>query len=295
MPDIIPFIPLKVEKAKKASARFKGLAEKLSRRFPNLEVELYQSRIELSSIDYLSIVIFSTIFWFAATNSIMAAAVLLSKNIVANLYLIPLVSLPVTGMSFGYLLAYPITTAKFRAKTLDRDMLFALRHALIQVKSGVTLFDTMGSIGRGGYGTVSEEFSRVVKDINAGLPAADALEKAAFENPSVQLRQVIWQLSNALKAGSDIATTLETLVTDFEREQLNIIQKYGKEMNSWTMMYMMAGIILPSLGITFIIVMSSFFGGTVKESIFYLILIFVVFFQLFFLSFMKTKRPMSIG
>ena len=295
MTDIIPFVPFRLAKAKKMSERFRGLASKAAKSFPNLETELLQSRIDITPVEYISIALYSTAFWFIAINAIMIVSVAASGQIVKNLYLIPMVSLPVTGMSFLYLISFPMMTARFRAKLLDRDLLFALRHALIQVKSGVTLFDTIASIARGGYGTVSEEFNRVVRDINAGVPAADALERAGFENPSPPLRQVIWQLSNSLKAGSDIALTLDSLVAEFEKEQLNVIQKYGKEMNTWTMMYMMAGVIMPSLGITFIIVMSSFFGGSVSESVFYLILIFVIFFQIFFLSFMKTKRPMSIS
>jgi len=133
-----------------------------------------------------------------------------------------------------------------------------------------------------------------VKQINAGVPEEVALERSAFANPSLQLRQVIWQLSNSLKAGADIGVTLETLVGEFEQEQLIIIRKYGREMNPWTMMYMMMGIILPSLGITFFIVISAFAGSVAGKEIFYLIVIMVVFFQVFFLSFMKTKRPMVI-
>ena len=195
-------------------------------------------------------------------------------------------------MSFLYLITYPAVTARHRVRILERDLLFALRHMLIEVKSGITLFDAMASVARGSYGIVSEEFQKVIKEVNAGLTEQKALEKASLENPSLKLRQIIWQISNALKAGSEISTTLEALVANFERDQLLTIRKYGREMNPWTMMYMMLAIILPSLGITFFIVISAFASTFAGKGIFYFLLIFLVFFQVFFLSFMKTKRPL---
>ncbi len=297
MPEVIPFIPFKLDKAKKNSQRFRGIAQELLKHFPNLETNLIQGRLEIEAIDYLSIVIFSTFFWLSLTLAIMFGAVVAAtpNEIIANLYLIFLVSGSITALAFFYLISYPLVRARARTRTLERDLLFALRHALIEVKSGVTLFNTMASVARGGYGVVSEEFGKIVKKINAGIPDEDALERAAFENPSLQLRQVIWQLSNALRAGADIGITLETLVSEFEQEQLIVIRKYGREMNPWTMMYMMMGIILPSLGITFFIVISAFAGAVAGKEIFYLIVIMVVFFQVFFLSFMKIKRPMVIS
>ncbi len=277
--------------------RFRGIAQRLLKYFPNLEINLIQGHVDITPIDYLSIVIFSTLFWFGLTTTVMFGTIVAATpaELVENLYLVFLVSGSVTSLAFFYLVAYPLVRARHRTRTLERDLLFALRHALIEVRSGVTLFNTMASIARGGYGVVSEEFSKIVKQVNAGVSQQEALERVAFENPSIQLRQIIWQLSNSLKAGADIAVTLESLVKEFEEEQLIIIRKYGREMNPWTMMYMMMGIILPSLGITFFIVIGAFAGSAVGNDVFYIIIIMVVFFHVFFLSFMKTKRPLIIS
>ena len=296
MPEIIPFVPFNLDKAKKHSARFRWLAQKFLKSYPTLETNLIQGHVDIEAVEYLSITIFSTFFWLGLTLPIMIATVVITTPaaILQNLYLVGLVSGSITLLAFFYLLTYPIVRARHRVRTLERDLLFAMRHGLIEVRSGVTLFNAMASIARGGYGVVSEEFGKIVRQINAGVPEDVALEKVAFENPSIQLRQVIWQLSNALRAGANIGITLESLVDEFEQEQLIIIRKYGREMNPWTMMYMMLGIVLPSLGITFFIVISAFAGGVAGKSIFYLIVIMVGFFQVFFLSFMKTKRPMVI-
>ncbi|MFH1424685.1 MAG: type II secretion system F family protein [archaeon] len=288
----IPFVPFPIETAKQKAKRFRGIATKLLLKFPNLSSNLIQGRIDIKAEEYLAITIYSTIFWFVLSSLLMVGTILAGgESLLASIDIIFMVSIPLTVMCFFYLLAFPLVQAKRRMKFLERDLLFAIRHILIEVRSGVTLFNGIASVAKGGYGTVSDEFRSVIKDVNVGMPEEQALEKAAFENPSLPLRKVIWQISNALKAGSDIGETLKSLVKDLEKEQMLTIKKYGQEMNPWTMMYMMGGIIMPSLGITFLIVMSAFMGVGAGASVFYLILIFILFFQVFYLSFMKTKRP----
>jgi len=55
---------------------------------------------------------------------------------------------------------------------------------------------------------------------------------------------------------------------------------------------MMFVIIAPSMGVTLIVVLSSFVGGTyINESLFWAILILVGLVQIVFITFLKEKRP----
>lgn len=110
-------------------------------------------------------------------------------------------------------------------------------------------------------------------------------------NPSLYFRRAIWQLVNALKAGSDIASALGAIVETLTREQIIAIRRYGQELNPYTMIYMLAAVILPSLGITFLIIISSFTGLQIPTLIFPAILVFLAFFQFFYSGIIKTKRP----
>jgi len=131
MPDIIPFIPFKLDKAKKVSQSFRGAAQKLLKYFPNLEINLIQGRVDIEAVSYLSIILFSTIFWFSLITAVMFGAVLIATpaQIIANLYLIFLVSGSVTILAFFYLVFYPLVRARARTRTLERDLLFALSYA----------------------------------------------------------------------------------------------------------------------------------------------------------------------
>jgi len=59
-----------------------------------------------------------------------------------------------------------------------------------------------------------------------------------------------------------------------------------------SLIYMIAVIVLPSMGVTLVLILSSFLGGaTITETIFWVILIFIIFVQLIFISIIRSKRP----
>ena len=145
----------------------------------------------------------------------------------------------------------------------------------------------MVSISGGNYGYVSEEFKRVVKEVSSGISMEASLERVALENPSLDFRRSIWQLSNGMKAGSDIRSVINSIAESISTEQRISIRRYGAQLNPLTLVYMMLSVILPSLGITFLIVLSSFSGFSVSERIFWIILVVLALFQFMFLGIIR--------
>ena len=127
---------------------------------------------------------------------------------------------------------------------------------------------------------------------NSGVSDLDVLSDAARENPSFQFRKVLWQVSNALKVGSDVGSALEVIVNDLEKEKIDEIRKYGQELAPWTMIYMMAAVVLPSLGIALLIVITSFLAVELPSFTLAIVLAFLVIFQLFFMNFVASRRPL---
>ena len=162
---------------------------------------------------------------------------------------------------------------------------------LIQVKSGVPLFEGMVSLSRGDYGAVSEEFAKCTKEIGTGTSEVEAINNMAMRNPSLHFRRILWQLANAMRAGSDVGNALTVLVENLSSEQRTEIRKYGSQLNPLALMYMMFTVIMPSLGITFLFIMSSFSGLEIPKVIFYIILFSISIFQFMFLGLIKSRRP----
>jgi len=96
-----------------------------------------------------------------------------------------------------------------------------------------------------------------------------------------------------MKAGGDIANVIKDVIENLSEEQLIAIQKYGSQLNPLAMFYMLIAVIIPSLGITFIIILSSFvsLSEDITKTIFFALYGFVFFFQLMFIGTIKSRRP----
>jgi len=207
------------------------------------------------------------------------------------IYVLTIAPLFIGFLAFFYIIQYPMLIISKKIRDLDRHLLFALRHMQVQVKSGIPLFDGLVSISNGDYGLISEEFKKCVKKISTGLSETNALEELVFKNPSLYFRRVIWQITNAIRTGADLADTLDAIVDNLANEQKVAIRRYGSQLNPLSMMYMMLAVILPSLGITFLVLLSTFSGFTVSEIIFWFILTILIVFQFSFVGLVKSRRP----
>jgi len=270
---------------------FYGLGNRLSKFFPGLNVRLNQADIEISVREYLAIAFFALWFWTTMIFVLLltfSLFITLPENFIYVLTIAPLV---IGCLAFFYIIQYPILIISKKIRDLDKHLLFALRHMQVQIKSGIPLFDGLVSVSNGDYGLISEEFRKCVKKISTGLSETTALEELIFKNPSMYFRRVIWQITNAIRTGADLAGTLDAIVENLANEQKVAIRKYGSQLNPLSMMYMMLAVILPSLGITFLVLLSTFSGFAVSEIIFWFILCILIVFQFSFVGLVKSRRP----
>ncbi|MEM4348038.1 MAG: type II secretion system F family protein [Candidatus Anstonellaceae archaeon] len=195
-------------------------------------------------------------------------------------------------LSFLYLMQFPKAKASIRAKKIDQELVFAGRHMLIELKSGVPLFDAMLGISQD-YGEVSVEFNKIVEKVTLGVPLGVALHEVAENNPSQHFKRVVLQMANSLSSGADIAVALEAVLDQISKEQLIELKAYGQKLNPLVMFFMIFGIILPSLGIAFMIILVSFLGSAVTFTQFSLFgfLLAIALIQFIFLTMIESSRP----
>ncbi len=289
---MIPFVPFPIKKAaKEATDHFSKFGDMVCKAFPSLKMSLYQAKIELRPREYASLIVLTSIFYFVLMTPLIFWIGLIAGKI--DFFIPLLVGTVFSTFVFFYLIQYPNLVAARRMRVLESDLLSALQHMLVEIKSGVPLFNSMISISVD-YGEISEEFKKVVKEINAGKSEMAALEESSRRNPSLYFRRTLWQLTNSIKAGSDIGNALEAIVHNLTQEQIIAIRKYGQELSPYTLIYMLIAIIMPTLGITFLIILSSFAGLEIPKLIFPLIIIALSVFQYFFMGIIKTKRPLMV-
>jgi len=169
----------------------------------------------------------------------------------------------------------------------------ALEDMLVQLNSGVPLFDILVNISSSDYGEISNEFKRAVKKINAGMPQVEVLEQLGEKNSSIYFRRTLWQISNGMKSGSDISEVIKGSLRLLSEEQIIQIQNYGNKLNPLIMFYMLMTIILPALAITFLTIISSMIGLSKNLTIIVYIGLFAtaIFIQIMFLGAIRSARP----
>jgi flagellar protein FlaJ len=290
MKKMLPFVPFKIHVARRLARPFLRVSDIITRFSPNLGVVLNQAEFEIETREYISIAVFTAVFWFFMVFSMIFV---LAQVVTGTSYIaINLVSSSLISMLFlVYMIMYPKLVVVRKLKDLDRNLLYGLRDLNVQIKSGVPLFDAMVSISKKDYGRLSEEFKDCVKHISTGASTTDSLEELALKNPSLNFRRSIWQMVNAIRSGTNLGKTLDSVVNTISNEQRIQIKKYGSQLNPLAMMYMMVGVIFPSLGITFLVIISSFSGFPVTETLFWSIMIVLIVFQFAFIGIVKSRRP----
>lgn len=263
-----------------------GKAEKL---VPNIQRDLTRARMDVDTDRFIA----SSIARGLQIGVTVALVMAVAGQMIGNAQIIygGIATFPIlTIFGFFTLANYPKIRTKKISRKLEKDLPYALRHMLIEVRSGISLYEAMVSVSDD-YGEASEEFERIVKDINGGKPQVEALEDSIVRNPSEQYRRAMWQMINALKSGTDISNTLESLVDSMVKQQKLEVKRYGKELNPYILVYLMVAVIMPSLGVTFLIVLSTFTGVGLNKFTFFQILGGLILFQIFFLNFVSSKRP----
>lgn len=266
-----------------------SLGQRLESFFPRMERELRNARMNQEPSEYLANCLKKTFKLSVPSSvSLIAAGIITGAGSTTR---IGVASFPVlTIMGFLTFANYPKIKTKKRTRQLEKDLPYALRDVLIEIKSGVPLYDALKTV-TDGYGEASKEFSIVIRDVDGGESMVDAIESSIIRNPSEQYRRAMWQLNNSLKSGTDISITLQSIVDSIIKDQKLKIKKYGEELNPYILVYLLIAVVGPSLGITGLIVISSFTGTTVDRPTYIGVLFMLVVTQTFFVNLIKSKRP----
>jgi len=277
------------------SKRFLERSRILLKAYPEIKMAIIQSNFEIEPEEYLSAGIFSSIINAFLVFFLSFFFSMIFKLSILNSFLISLLFLfAVFFINFFIIMNYPKIFALKRGRRMEENMLYAMRDLLIKLKSGVSLYDSFVALSRRSYGDLSEEFKITTKKMSAGQPQISAIEEMALRNPSQNFRKILWQISNAMRAGADISNTLESIIDNLSKEQKVKIRNFGGELNPIAMMYMVITVVAPTMGITLLVVLSSFASLPIGKNTFYAILGVISFFQLIFLTIIKSKRE-AIG
>lgn len=191
---------------------------------------------------------------------------------------------------YGYI--YPELKIIKRKKDIDNEIVFAAKHVIVEISSGMPLFDALVGTTHG-YGAVSDEMKKIVERVTFGEPLTHVLRDTAEKTPSPSFRRILIQIANSVVSGANVARALEATVDQISKEQILEVKEYGQKLNPLIMFYLVIAVIFPSLGMIFVMILLSFVGKNMSIPLVYLILVALLlgFVQYMFLAFVKSARP----
>ncbi|MEW6722253.1 MAG: type II secretion system F family protein [Candidatus Micrarchaeota archaeon] len=190
---------------------------------------------------------------------------------------------------------YPGIIVKKIAAKESKDLLFALREIMMSVESGVPLFDAMKNVGDAGYGYVSRDFAAAMREVEGGMPETESLKRLALRTESEYMKRALWQIVSALESGARMESTLGGIVESLEGFILRDIKNYSTNLNFLMLLYLLGAAVVPSLGITFLILLSAFGGLGVTLETVVLLIGASVGIQLVMIGYMSATRPEVFG
>jgi flagellar protein FlaJ len=141
------------------------------------------------------------------------------------------------------------------------------------------------------YEIIGGYFKEIVDKVSMGTSMEDAINETIESAPSSNLTKVLWQILNSLRTGADISKSLSNILDQIAREQIIEVKEYGRKLNPLAMFFMVVAIILPSLGITMFIVLTTFISVNIDLAALLAIALVLGFIQFMFFSMIKSSRP----
>ncbi len=293
----IPWLLLSFGAMEKISRRFKSFGNLLSKLKPKLEDDLRSLNLDIDAESYafgslLSALVYGLVF------SLIVFLILGMRGGYETEFMYRISAASGIGfltIFFLLHLYYPSILSKKNAAKENKDLLFALRDIMMMVESGVLLYDAMKNVAKSNYGHASKDFERVVKKIETGRSEREALKQLALTSESEYMKRACWQLVNALESGAIMENALASIVNALENQIYRDIKNYSANLNFLMLLYMLVAAAIPSLGITFLALLSVFSGiGVTPETILGLVGG-SVFAQIVIIGYISNTRPEIFG
>lgn len=280
----------------KIAPKFRWLSNIILKFNPSIERWIHQGELDVDPEDYVFVALTISL-WLSLlpSGAFILLLYLTNQPIMQSLwYILIMFSLPFF-FSWILFITYPRRVVFERGKEVEKKLAYGLREMIIEVKSGIPIYTAIKNIANGEYGGLSEEFRRIVRDVESGVPLPEALEESALRVESKFYRNMIWAIVGALRAGTDVSESLVEILKGLINEQKIAIKNYAQSLNPIILMYMMVSIIFPILLIVLLIIIGSMGGIAIGSNVFVLIWFIIFSFQLFFIMTIRLKRPAVIG
>jgi archaeal flagellar protein FlaJ len=261
--------------------------EYIKTKFPELRKKLKMAKMDVSEDGYISKTLIMTVL--TSVLMLILVTMLLYTSGMDLLVVVPLFLLTLIFSFLFFMKRVDVEMSK-RELEIDKELLFAGKQLLIEIRGGIPLFDAVTHLTEE-YGEASNVFKEIVNKTNLGVPLDVALEDVSEETPSKPFKRLALQIVNSIRSGSDVAVSLEAILDQLAQEQMIQIKEYSQKLNPLGMFYLLFGIILPSMGITLAVTLLTFTGVSFGPAMLWGMLLVMGITQYVFLTMIQSSRP----
>ncbi len=200
--------------------------------------------------------------------------------------------LTVTGMIYIFIFYYPSIKEERNYSDLNQELPYALRHMGIELKSGKGLHDALIAIRNADYGSLSNEFKRVLEEVKYGKSTEDSLLEMSRRVNSEGLSRAVQQIIGTLRVGGNLSDSLNIIAKDITFDMQIKLKEYSQRLNSFILIYTFVAILTPVIGLIMLMAGSTVMGNIIPSSL--LLIIYSVFFPMvvmFMGAFIKRLEP----
>jgi pilus assembly protein TadC len=288
----IPFLIISPHFCSKKLKRLKKIGQIFVKPFNNLKEQLRQADLNYKTEFFGLSAILSAIILSGFFSGLIYYVSILNENEPSKTIFLT----TATGIgSFLFMLfiyfSYPKIIADKNATEIDKHLLFALKDLLLHTSSGTSFYEAIIHIVNSNYGRISKEFSIIANDIYSGKSEEEAIKNLILRLKSESLKKIMWQILNSLKAGGNLKESLEAIVNDLIQQQRVNIVSYSNELNLWSLIYLLFAVAAPTIGMTLMIILSSFADMGITEVSLFLFIGVTTFVQFFIIGLIKSRRP----
>ena len=256
------------------------------RLLPDLSIKLRQAGIFDEPEEYLRKILVVSFFASLALTVIVFLWVPKLSMLLLIFILYPL-------LVFYFLRFVDVKIHKLQ-RMIDEEIIFAGNFLIIELESGVPLHKAFENVEKN-YEIVGVYFGDIINRVYLGTNMEDAINETMLISPSPNLRRILWQILNSIKSGAEVAPSLVSVINHIVRDQQIAVKEYGKKLSPLVMFYMMISIIVPSLGITMLVVLATFLGLNISLVLYMVIAAVLGLIQFMFLTFIQSQRPPISG
>jgi len=127
----------------------------------------------------------------------------------------------------------------------SREILYVIRTMDVLLGSGVGLEATIHSISQGGYGIISDDFNRLMVNIQAGTSLEKELRNTLRSCETDGYKRLINTMLNNVTQNTDLIETLRKQAGRMEEERSKAVKKYIEELGGLPETLLSIGMIGP--------------------------------------------------